>query len=76
MRARFILEEFQEKSDPIVDMGIGQCERKAIYLEKQLGKLYDEYYERSIEEETGEYDEAMEAIEDIIDYVRTIFEIR
>jgi hypothetical protein len=51
MKAKFVNEEFKEKSDPIEDMGIGEYPLKIDKLRKSLRAMFDEEYEKVVEDE-------------------------
>lgn len=68
MRAKFINEKFQEQSDPVKDLGIGEYPRKIAELRKELRRMFDEEYEKVVEDD-GHNDIAWERI-DVIQEVQ------
>lgn len=56
MRAQFINEKFQEKSDPVVDLGIGEYPRKIADLRQYLRNMFDENYTRVVETDDEDKD--------------------
>jgi hypothetical protein len=56
MRAKFINEKFQEKSDPVADLGIGEYPRKIADLRQYLRNMFDENYTRVVETDDEDKD--------------------
>jgi len=67
MRAKFINEKFKEESDPIKDLGIGECERNLKKLKNDITSLFDKYYEMA--QENDNYWIAVDAIEEVMDLI-------
>jgi hypothetical protein len=68
MRAKLINEDFKEQSDPIEDMGIGTCQKNVMILREKLQDMWDEYYERTLDDEdVGAQLNLIERIQNIID---------
>jgi hypothetical protein len=74
MKARFINEEFKEKSDPIEDMGIGVYPKKIADLRKELRRMFDENYEIITEDVEGKASteawtkiDVIQEVQDILD---------
>jgi len=67
MRAKFVNEKFEEESDPIVDLGIGECERKLKKLRHEISLLFDKYYSRAQDNEN--YWIAVDAIEEVMNLI-------
>lgn len=53
MKAKFINEKFEEKSDPIEDLGIGQCAENVQKLRQELQNMWEENYEAVMEGDTA-----------------------
>jgi hypothetical protein len=65
MRAKSINEKFKETSDPIRDLGIGECERKLKKLKNDISLLFDKYYEMA--QDNDNYWIAVDVIEEVMD---------
>jgi len=56
MRAHFINERFEEKSDPVKDLGIGEYPRKIAELRQYLRNMFDENYSKVVESDDEDKD--------------------
>jgi hypothetical protein len=75
MRAKYINEKFEEKSDPVMDMGIGEYPVKIVKLREKLRDMFDENYSKVVDDEENNQEAwiKIDVIQDIQEELNKLF---